>query len=189
MPTPCNYLYRSGIKMKCINFILALVLIGISNLTVAADKGESFQSLDEQVQSLKQEVLNLNRDLFLLEEELLFPASTQVAVFLSIDIGKFFQLDAVQLKLGKKVVANHLYTEREIEALTRGGVQRLYIGNFKVGKHELVAIVIGKGPKGRDFKLGTTIAFEKQEDPLYMELKLVDIPERGQPKFDVKIWE
>ena len=40
-----------------------------------------FRSLDEDVQSLKKEVLDLNRDLFLLEEELLFPANSQVAFF------------------------------------------------------------------------------------------------------------
>ena len=52
--------------------------------------------LDEQVQGLKDEVLDLNRELFLLEEELLFPANTQVAVFLSMDVGEYFAIDSVQ---------------------------------------------------------------------------------------------
>ena len=77
---------------------------------------QNFKTLDGQVQSLKQEVIELNRDLLVLEEELLFPATTQVAVFLSMDVGKFFQLDSVQLKIDDKVVANYLYTDRELAA-------------------------------------------------------------------------
>ena len=82
-------------------------------------------SLDDELQALKKEILSLNRDLFILEEELLFPANTQVAVFLSMDMGEFFQLDAVTVKLNDKEVASHLYTEKQVDALIRGGMQRL----------------------------------------------------------------
>jgi hypothetical protein len=85
---------------------------------------EDFKSLDQEVQALKKEVLDLNRELFVLEEELLFPANTQVAVFISMDVGEFFALDSVTLKLDNKEVANYLYTEREAEALLKGGVHR-----------------------------------------------------------------
>ncbi len=72
--------------------------------------------------------MDLNRDLFILEEELLFPANTQVAVFVSLDVGEFFALDALELKLDGKQVSSYLYTEREVEALHRGGVsQNIYI--------------------------------------------------------------
>ena len=63
-----------------------------------------FRSLDEDVQSLKKEVLDLNRDLFLLEEELLFPANSQVAFFISMDVGEYFDLDSVNLKIDGKEV-------------------------------------------------------------------------------------
>lgn len=148
-----------------------------------------FKNLDTRIQSIKKEVLELNRDLFLLEEELLFPANTQLAVFLSMDVGKLFRMDSVQLKVDGKVVANHLYTDREIDALVRGGVQRLYLGNFREGKHELVAFVVGRGPKGRDFKLATNVAFEKQEGSKYIELRIIDVTKKQQPHFDVKIWD
>jgi hypothetical protein len=91
--------------------------------------------LDDRVQQAKSDVLKLNRDLLVLEEELLFPASTQVAVFVSMDVGKLFELDTLQVKLGDKVVANHLYTPREVQALHRGGVQRVFLGNLKTGTH------------------------------------------------------
>jgi hypothetical protein len=147
-----------------------------------------FKTLDTQVQSLKQEVLELNRDLFVLEEELLFPATTQMAVFLSLDVGKFFQLDSVQVKIDDKIVANYLYTERELAALARGGVQRIYTGNLRVGKHELVAFFVGKGPHERDYRRATTVTFEKTGDPKFIELKIVDAEQRQQPDFSVKQW-
>lgn len=145
-----------------------------------------FQGLDKRVQGLKQEVLDLNRDLFVLEEELLFPAGTQVAVFLSVDVGEFFQLDSVQLKLDNKVVTNYLYTDRENAALLRGGVHRLYLGNLRTGKHELVAVFTGKGTHERDYKRGATLVFEKQTEPKYIELKVRDIEKKLQPEFEVK---
>ena len=98
-----------------------------------------FRSLDQEVQALKKEVVELNKDLFVLEEELLFPANTQVAVFVSLDVGSFFAVDSVTLKIDDKEVANYLYTARESDALMRGGVHRMYLGNLKVGKHQLVA--------------------------------------------------
>lgn len=150
---------------------------------------EEKRTLDMRVQDLKKEVKTLNRDLFILEEELLFPASTQLAVFLSLDVGNFFRLDSVQLKIDDKVVANHLYTQRELEALKRGGVQRLYIGNVKSGEHELIATFHGPGPNNREYRRGTTVKFKKDSAAKFMELKIVDVSEKLQPEFVVKEWE
>jgi len=146
------------------------------------------QSLDTRIQSLKQEAMELNRDLLVLEEELLFPASTQVAVFVSVDVGTLFDLDSVQLKLDDAVVTNYLYTEREARALHRGGVQRLYIGNLRTGKHELVAVFTGKGPRWRDYRRGTALKFDKGTDPKYIELQIRDETRSQQPEFRVKEW-
>jgi hypothetical protein len=150
---------------------------------------QEFKSLDQDVQSLKKEVLDLNRELFTLEEELLFPANTQVAVFVSMDVGTFFSLDTLTLKVDNKEVANYLYTEREAEALLKGGVQRVYIGNLKVGSHELVAFFTGKGPNVRDYKRATSLQFEKGVGAKYVELKITDSQRKEQPEFVVKEWE
>jgi hypothetical protein len=147
------------------------------------------RGLDQEVQGLKKDVVDLNRDLFVLEEELLFPANTQVAVFLSMDVGDFFALDAVQLKIDQKEVINYLYTPREVEALLKGGVHRLYLGNLKVGAHELVAFFSGKGPNERDYKRGATISFEKGIGAKYLELKINDRQRKQQPEFEIKDWE
>ena len=156
--------------------------------TEAASR-DRFRELDKDVQSLKKEVLDLNRDLFLLEEELLFPANSQVAFFISMDVGEYFALDSVSLKINGKEVANYLYTEREVGALLRGGVHRVHMANLKTGEHELVAVFTGKGPHTRDYKRGATLRFDKGIGAKYMELSITDRVSKQQPEFDIKEWE
>ncbi|HXR50529.1 MAG TPA: hypothetical protein VN762_00150 [Steroidobacteraceae bacterium] len=147
------------------------------------------RALDEEVQAIKKEVVDLNRDLFVLEEELLFPANTQVAVFLSMDVGEFFALDTVELRMDDKQVTKYLYTPREAEALLKGGVQRLYLGNLRVGGHELVALFTGKGPNGQDYSRGASLKFEKSVGAKYLELKISDQQRKRQPEFEIRDWE
>ena len=155
----------------------------------AAPESTEFKTLDQDVQTLKKDVLDLNRELFVLEEDLLYPADTQVAVFVSMDVGTFFGLDTVTLKVDNKEVANYLYTPRETQALLKGGVQRMYVGNLKAGEHELVAFFTGKGPNQRDYKRGATLKFTKGVGAKYMELKISDKQIKEQPEFIVKEWE
>jgi hypothetical protein len=164
------------------------LLLGILSPSLFA-AGNQAESIDAEVQDLKSAVLDLNRDLFMLEEELLYPANTQVAVFVSMDIGEFFALDSVQLKLDGKSVTNYLYSVREVESLHRGGVQRLYLGNLKTGDHEIVAIFTGAGPHGRDYRRGATLSFEKQIGAKFVELQISDRESKQQPEFMVREWE
>ena len=147
------------------------------------------RALDETVQDLKKDVVDLNKELFVLEEELLFPANTQVAVFVSMDIGEFFALDSLTLKIDNKEVANYMYTPREAEALLKGGVHRVYLGNLKVGEHQLVAFFAGKGPNNLDYKRGANLKFEKGVGAKYLELKITDRQRKAQPEFAIKDWE
>ena len=172
---------------------LAFVTTTIAQESVLADaeaaKREKFRSLDEDVQDLKKEVLDLNRDLFLLEEELLFPANSQVAFFISLDVGEYFNLDSVNLKIDGKEVTNYLYTEREADALVRGGVHRLHMANLKTGDHELIAIFTGAGPHTRDYRRGATLTFDKGIGAKYIELEITDRVKKQQPEFVIKEWE
>jgi hypothetical protein len=147
------------------------------------------RALDEEIQGIKKDVVDLNRDLFILEEELLFPANTQVAVFLSMDVGEFFALDTVELRMDDKQVSKYLYTPREAEALLKGGVQRLYLGNLRAGEHELVALFTGKGPNGQDYSRGAQLKFEKAVGAKYLELRISDRQRKAQPEFEIKDWE
>ena len=153
--------------------------------------GQRAQSLtlDGQVQALKNEVLDLNRDLFLLEEDLLFPANSQVAFFVSMDVGEYFVLDSVNLKIDGKDVSNYLYTRREVDSLSRGGVHRVHMANLKTGEHELIAVFTGKGPHGRDYRRGATMTIDKGIGAKYVELEITDRVRKQQPEFVIKDWE
>ncbi len=167
--------------------LVALLLTGLALLSALA-QGEETAVLSEDIQSIKQQTLELNRDLFILEEELLYPSDTQLSVFLSVDVGEFFKLDAVKLSIDGKVVTHYLYTDRQLSALRRGGVHRLFLGNMKSGEHEIVAVFTGFGPKGRDYRRGTQLVIDKQSGPKHLELKIVDSTETRQPDFVVKEW-
>lgn len=177
-----------NIKKLTVFFCLFFVLFG-TNTHAQEGVSSELQGLEEQVETLKKEVLALNRDLFILEEELLFPATTQITFFLSLDTGVYFTLDSVELKLNGKTVSHYLYTERELGALARGGVQRLHTDNLREGEHELVAVFIGKGPNGRDYRRAADMKFEKGFDPKYIELKISDSSEKQQPEFSINEWE
>lgn len=165
----------------------APVLVAAAPATSASSPAAA--TLDGRIQDVKSDVIKLNRDLLVLEEELLFPANTQVALFVSMDVGKMFELDSVQIKLDDKMVSSYLYTPNEVAALHRGGVQRIYLGNLRTGEHELVAFFTGKGPHDRDYKRGATVKFEKGSDPKYIELRIKDSMGKLQPEFDVKVWQ
>lgn len=198
-PTTAKPFFRAAALTLCLALLSSAAARGFAAeppapAVRAANAGEAVpppdtRALDERIQSLKKDVVDLNKDLFVLEEELLFPANTQVAIFLSMDVGEFFALDTVTLKVDNKEVANYLYTPREAEALLKGGVHRLYLGNIKLGQHELVALFTGKGPSGRDYSRGANLKFEKAVGAKYLELKISDRQRRQQPEFEIKDWE
>lgn len=155
-----------------------------------ADSNEDAEgSVALSVEELKKQVIRLNRDLFILEEDLLFPASTQFAVFLTLDTGEFLKLDSVKLKLDDDTVAAHLYTERQLKALQRGGMQRLYIGNLKTGTHQVTVFVEGIGPDNRAYKQAATLEFEKGTGTAALEVRVRDRSSNYQPEVAIVEWE
>jgi hypothetical protein len=181
--------FLRGTRLAPLLAAVALLAGPVTALHAESADAANLKTVDQDVQALKKQLVDLNRDLFKLEEELLYPASTQVAVFLSVDVGTFFALDSVTLKVDDKEVANYLYTEREVEALHRGGVQKLYLGNLKAGQHEVTAFFTGKGPHERDYRRGTTLQVEKSVGARYVELRISDREKSLQPEFVVRQWE
>lgn len=149
---------------------------------------ESVNSLSKDIQALKLNVIALNKNLRVLEEDLLFPANTRINVFLSLDVGKFFSLESVKLKLDGDLVATHIYSEKELKALTRGGVHMLHMANLSVGEHTLSAFFTGIGPSGREYKRGTSMKINKESGPKYVELRISDSTLKQQPEFSVEQW-
>ncbi|MEM8768812.1 MAG: AraC family transcriptional regulator [Pseudomonadota bacterium] len=158
-----------------------------SEAIAAAPLEQEPQPLENDLERIKKDLLTLKRDLVILEEDLLFPASSQVAVFLSMDLGELFQLDAVSVKINGKEVVHHLYTDRQVDALYRGGVQKLFVGNVKQGQNRLTAFFTGRGPSGRDYRRATTVEFDKTFEPAFVELAISDSGAKYQPEFTAAV--
>ncbi len=163
---------------------LSFVLLMLYSFAVHAEDA----SPAADTEALKESVLTLNRDLLILEEELLYPASSQVAIYVSMDLGTFFALDAVKVEIDNQLVSSELYSDKQVQALFRGGVQRLYVGNLKTGEHEISAFFTGRGPN-KDYKRGAKLTLNKTQDPLVLELRIQDSESQMQPKFDIKQWQ
>lgn len=169
---------------RCIQ-ILTLAVITLS-ASFALAQQEAFPA--KKLESLKKEVLKLNRDLLILEEDLLYPAQSQVAVYVSMDVGNYFQLDAVKLHIDNELSASHLYTDHQRDALIRGGIQPLFKGNLKAGSYTVSAFFTGFGPQGREYKRAASLELEKTDEPAVIELRIADSTGRQQPEFEVVEW-
>ena len=159
-----------------LSFLVGFLLVVATGLqsspTRADDPRTEMRSLDEQVQEIKSDVLGIAAELSLLEERLLYPSNTQVSIFVSLPEGETLELDSVQLSIDGEPVARHVYTWKELEALRRGGVQRLYTGNVATGEHQLDVVVSGKLAGGRDFSGGRSLRFQKAVEPKLIDLSL-----------------
>lgn len=153
-----------------------ILLISVLVFSMSANAQENYREqikgLDEQVQEIKTDVLSIAEQLNQLEEKLLYPSNTQVAVFISMVGGETFRLDSVEIELDGKPMAHHIYTFKELEALQKGGVQRIYTGNILAGDHDLQVLVLGKSVGGTDFQNTERFKVNKDVGPKIVELSL-----------------
>ena len=162
-------MYRASVWMLTI--ALASWLGAYSNVARAASK-DQMRSLDEQVQEIKSDVLGIAAELSNLEEKLLYPSNTQVAVFVSLAEGQTFRLDSVRIQIDGELVAHHIYSFGELEALRKGGVQRIYTGNIPTGEHLLEVSIDGKLAGGDDFSGIESFNISKEIEPKLVEISL-----------------
>lgn len=139
------------------------------------------------LQDVTQQLAVLEKDLSILEEDLLYPPSSRIAVYVSMDVGELFALDEVEVKINGTTVAHHLYTEQQVDALHRGGVQRLYVGNAKQGDNEITAFFLGRGHNKEALRRAATATFAKTFEPAYIELKIIDSEVRQRPELKVEV--
>ena len=157
--------------LKVVILILPVLMLSFAAHAEEVSKAQ-MKGLDEQIQDVKTDVLGIAADLNQLEEKLLYPSNTEVSVFVSLAPGAKFRLDAVEIRLGGKPVANHLYSFRELEALRKGGVQQLYTGNLRTGAHRMQVTVIGKSAGGADIRRTKSFQVVKGVGPKFVELTL-----------------
>lgn len=152
------------------------------------DAREEISRVSRDIQNLKEQVIDLNKDLRLMEEKLLFPSSTKYSVFVSMTSGQFFSLESVKLKLDGKLVATHVYSEKQRAALLRGGIHKFYITNLNEGAHTATLFFTGIGPSGRAYKRASTIDFKKGPAGEYLEVAISDDSVTQEPVFGIKQW-
>ena len=152
-------------------FVLLLCLGSVHGWAQQNDQ-QQMRDLDEQVQKIKSDILNISKELSQLEEKLLYPSGTQVAIFIALAKGDQMRLDAVRLQIDGQLVAHHIYSFKELEALRKGGVQRIYVGNVATGDHQLEVLVDGKLEGGADFSRTDSFTFSKEVKPKLVGLTL-----------------
>lgn len=166
-----------------------VMMFSVATVAVAAEPSsrEAIKGLDEQVQDIKQDVLSISTELVQLEEKLIYPSNTQVALFVALDPAQAFRLDAVQVSIDGKVASHHIYTHKELEALREGGVQRLHTGNVRAGEHLLEVTLIGKTAGNDDYRETANWRFTKAEGPRLVEMTLAG-PGAGDQSIRFKDW-
>jgi hypothetical protein len=169
-----------------VSFALLLCLGSSYGWAQKSDQKE-MRGLDEQVQEIKSDVLAISSELSLLEEKLLYPSGTQVAVFVAVAKGDPMRLDAVRLQIDGQLVAHYIYSFKELEALRKGGVQRIYVGNVATGDHQLEVLVDGKLEGGADFSRTDHFAFRKEVKPKLVALTLAG-PDSGNAPIALGEW-
>ena len=165
---------------------LALCL-GIAGARADDMDREQMKGLDEQVQDIKTDVLGIAAELNLLEEKLLYPSGTQLAVFVALAQGDSVRLDAVQVRIDGELVAHYIYSFKELDALKHGGVQRIYAGNVTTGEHKIDVSVTGKLQGGADYNQAGSFAFQKGVEPKLVGLTLAG-PDSGRPAIEIGDW-
>lgn len=168
-------------------FITLLICGSFAQSNAQDISGDDMRSLDGQVQEIKSDVLNIASELSILEERLLYPSDTQLALFVAIEEDKEFRLDAVQIEINGELATHHIYSFKELEALQKGGVQRIYTGNISTGDHQLNVTVIGKRKNGSDFNESDSFVFAKGIKPKAVGITLAG-PGFGNSGIQVGDW-
>jgi hypothetical protein len=158
-------------RFKRVLAVLLVVVALAPTFLLAQQQGNASRGLDEQVQEIKSDVLSIAAELSQLEEKLLYPSGTQVAIFVAVAKDDPMRLDAVRLQIDGRLVAHHIYTAKELEALRKGGVQRIYVGNVSTGDHKLEVLIDGK-LEGADFSRTENFTFRKEVTPKLVGLTL-----------------
>jgi hypothetical protein len=156
---------------KALIFGITVLLLGNASYGKEISK-EQVKGLDEQVQEIKGDALSISAELAKLEEKLLYPSNTEVSVFVSLKTGETFRLDSVDIQMDGKPVTHHLYTFKELEALRKGGVQKVYTGNVRTGDHDLEVRVSGKTGGGSDLQRSEHFTLSKDAAPKIVEVSL-----------------
>jgi hypothetical protein len=179
-------------KLMCVlalGFVLAASITQVENAQADTAQAEELASLDREIEAIKSDLASLSQTLFELEESVLYPADTQVAVFLALKDKNGLALDSVELYLNGSPVSSHLYTDRERESLRKGGVQRLYIGNLPHGSHQLKVILTASSANERFIRREVRHQFRKRPGESRIQMTLDAAAPDYEPVVSFQEWK
>ena len=175
------------LRLSSIALLMAVPWLSMSLANAQDISGDDMRSLDGQVQEIKSDVLDIASELGNLEERLLYPSNTQIALFVSMAGNEAFRLDAIQIEINGEMATHHIYSFQELEALRKGGVQKVYTGNIVTGDHDLRVTMLGKLENGKDFNQSESFSFNKNVKPKSLGIMLAG-PGSGQSGIQVGDW-
>jgi hypothetical protein len=158
--------------MRTVILCLLIQLLAVSTVIAQSFSSTEMRSLDEQVQEIKSDVLGIAAELSRLEETLLYPSNTHVAIFIAMTPEHAFRLDSMQISINDQLATHYIYTFKELDALQQGGVHRIYTGNIASGAHQLEVTVKGRTQSGRDFSRSERFSFRKDVEPKLLNITL-----------------
>lgn len=146
-------------------------------------------SLDEDITDLKSEIFAHTGEIFELEQKVLHPVDTRLAVFLTLTNRDGLDLDSVELYVNGQPVASHLYTARETGSLQQGGIQQLFTGNLANGEHQLKAVITARAANDRFVRRESTHRFQKRPGALRLQMALEAKAPDYEPRVSFVEWK
>jgi len=174
-------------KSRSYWIFFGLLITGVISFFHSTDVNAE-STLQFQNESVKQDVIQINRELSQLEQSLLYPVSTRLGLYLSIKTRQSFQLNSIDIKIDGQNITTYLYTTKELKALERGGIQRLYMSNLATGHHQLTVIFNGQGTDEHFFRRKKQFQFEKGNGIKNIELEIVDSDFKKEPVIKINTW-
>jgi len=149
-------------------FVLYLLMIAL--VLAAPARGETAEKAAADTEALKYEAVDLISRLHQLEKKLLYPAHTRVSVFFSVAENSAVDPHSVRVEIDNNKVTDHIYTQREANALKSGGIQRLHTGNMLTGEHRLQVSFTEMHKDGSVRTHELEYKFTKDEKAEYIEI-------------------
>lgn len=173
--------------MKRAQWIGVLAFVLAPDMALAG--GSASRDLDTEIMQLRAETAAINADLVALEEAVLFPADTRLAVYLSLERDALFQIDAIELSIDGRPARAYLYSPQERRALAEGGVQRLYLDNISRGEHSISATLKGRDAEGRDIQKEQQFQFVKGHGTESFQLSVKARASTAEPHLAIRRWQ
>ncbi len=146
-------------------------------------------SINASVNAENTESSSTKNEITELQEILLNPDASQLAVLLSVNSPTTLTLNSVSIFLDKKEIKTYLYSERESQALLKNAMQKIYVGKLSEGEHTIKAQLSAIDENKLSHTISSSSKFTKTTVTTYVELDISKTEQQELPILNIKIWE